>query len=198
MDPNRRKNSPSPIEQPNSGALLYSSATDEESDDFQEGAVGKSSGRRVNAGSLDDSSSTRPLFKDAEKEPVRVGRPRSQSTYGRPTAPSMPRMRSRSTAGTNLEMNGDLNGSSTGLNKFVDPLLMGKQETEKETQQNAALTKPMVVVVVVFSPLSCRYHHPCVSLLVSPFEHFTIVTSSLSVLVYHILLCVVPLSADFA
>ena len=57
----------------------------------------------------------------------------------------MPRVRSRSTAGTNLEMNGDLNGSNTSLNKFVDPLLMRKQEREKETQQKAALTKPMVV-----------------------------------------------------
>ena len=144
MDPNRRKNSLSPIEQPNSGALLYSSATDEESDDFQEETVGKSSGRRVNAGSLDDSSSTRPLSRDAGKELVRVGRPRPQSTYGQPTVPLMPRVRSRSTAGTNLEMNGDLNGSNTSLNKFVDPL-MRKQEREKETQQKAALTKPMVV-----------------------------------------------------
>ena len=145
VDPDRHRNSPSPIEQPNPGALLYSSATDEESDDFQEETVGKSSGRRVNAGSLDDSSSTRPLFKDAGKEPVRVGRPRPQSTYGQPTAPLMPRVRSRSTAGTNLEMNGDLNGSNTSLNKFVDPLLTRKQEREKETQQKAALTKPMVV-----------------------------------------------------
>jgi hypothetical protein len=42
-------------------------------------------------------------------------------------------------------MDGDLNGSNTSLNKFVDPLVARKQEKEKETQQKAALVKPMVV-----------------------------------------------------
>ncbi|KAF9777475.1 hypothetical protein BJ322DRAFT_1114998 [Thelephora terrestris] len=145
VDPDRLRNSPSPIEQPSSSAMLYSSATDEESDDFQEETVGKSSGRRVNMSSLDDGDSIRPVSKEVSKEPARVGRPRPQSTYGQPTAPLMPRVRSRSTAGTGLGMNGDLNGSNTSLNKFVDPLVVRKQEKEKQSQQKAELTKPMAV-----------------------------------------------------
>lgn len=144
MDPDRRRNTPSPIEQTHSGAQLYSSATDEESDDFQEETVGKSSGRRVNPNTLDRGSSN-ATPKDLGKEPARVGRPRPQSTYGTPTAPLMPRVRSRSTAGTSLGMDGDLNGSNNSLNKFVDPLVVRKQEKEKETQQKAALVKPMAV-----------------------------------------------------
>ena len=142
MDPDRRRNSPSPVEQLQSSAPLYSSATDEESDDFQEETVGKSSGRKVNLDSF-DKGSTKPISKGVDREPVRVGRPRPQSTYGAPTAPLMPRVRSRSTAGTSLEMDGDLNGSNTSLNKFVDPLVVRKQEKEKETQQKAAFAKPM-------------------------------------------------------
>jgi hypothetical protein len=144
-DPDRRRNSPSPIEQPNSGAPLYLPATDDESDDFQDETVGKSSGRRVNMSSLDDGGSTKPVFKDSSKDPSRAGRPRPQSTYGQPTAPLMPRVRSRSTAGTSLGMDGDLNGSNTSLNRFVDPLLVRKQEKEKEAQQRAAFTTPMAV-----------------------------------------------------
>ena len=141
MDPDRRRNSPSPVEQSNPGAPPYLSATDDESDDFQEETVGKSSGRRVNMGSNEDGGSTRP----APKEPARIGRPRPQSTYGQPTAPLMPRVRSRSTAGMSLEINGSPNEGNTGLNKFVDPLLVRKQEKERATQQKAALTKPMAV-----------------------------------------------------
>lgn len=144
-DPDRRRDSPSPVEQPNSGAPLLSSATDEESDDFQEETVGKSSGRKVNLNSLDDGGSTRPATKAAPKEPVRLGRPRPQSTYGQPTAPLMPRVRSRSTAGMSFGTDGDPNGSSTSLNKFVDPLLVRKQEKQKEAQQRAALSTPMAV-----------------------------------------------------
>ena len=144
-DPDRRGNSPSPVEQSNPGTLLYSSATDEESDDFQEETVGKSSGRRVNMSSIDDGGPTKTTSKDVGKEPTRIGRPRPQSTYGQPTAPLMPRVRSKSTAGTSLGMNGDLNGSNTSLNKFVDPLVARKQEKAKETLQRAALTKPIVV-----------------------------------------------------
>ena len=144
MDPDRRRNTPSPIEQPLSITPLYSSATDEESDDFQEETVGKSSGRKVNLNSLGrDSANSTP--KDLGKEPTRVGRPRPQSTYGAPTAPLIPRVRSRSTAGTSLGMDGDLNGSNTSLNRFVDPLVVRKQEKEKETQQKAASSKPMAV-----------------------------------------------------
>ena len=134
VDPDLHRNSPSPIEQPQFGAT-----TDEESDDFQdfqEETVGKSSGRKVVT--LNNS-------KEADREPARVGRPRPQSTYGAPTAPLMPRVRSRSTAGMSLGMDGDLNGSNTSLNKFVDPLVVRKQEKEKETQQKAALVKPMAV-----------------------------------------------------
>ena len=141
VDPDRHRNSPSPIEQPQFGAGLYSSATDDESDDFQEETVGKSSGRKANLPSLGRA----PAPKDFDKEPTRLGRPRPQSTYGAPTAPLMPRVRSRSTAGMSLEMNGDLNESNTSLNKFVDPLLVRKKEKEKETQQKAALVKPMAV-----------------------------------------------------
>ena len=137
VDPDRHRNSPSPIEQP----MLYS-ATDEESDDFQEETVGKSSGRKVNLNSL-DKSSAKSVTKEVDREPARVSRPRPQSTYGTPTAPLMPRVRSRSTTGASLDMDGDMNGSNTSLNKFVDPLLVRKQEREKETQQRAALTKPM-------------------------------------------------------
>lgn len=140
-DPDRRRNSPSPIEQPNSGAPVYSSATDDESDDFQEETVGKSSGRRINIGSRDDGGSTKPV----PKEPARVNRPRPQSTYGQPTAPLMPRVRSKSTAGASLGMDGDLNGSNTSLSRFVDPLVVRKQEKEKEAQHRATFTKPMVV-----------------------------------------------------
>ena len=143
MDPDRRINTPSPIEQ-HSATPLYSSTTDEESDDFQEETVGKSSGRKVNLSSF-DRGSTKSVSKDAEKEPTRVGRPRPQSSYGAPTAPLIPRVRSRSTAGTSVGMDGDLNGSNTSLNKFVDPLIVRKQEKEKETQQRAALVKPMAI-----------------------------------------------------
>jgi len=94
---------------------------------------------------LDDGGPTRPVSKDIHKEPARVGRPRPQSTYGQPTAPLMPRVRSRSTAGTSLGMDGELNGSNTSLNRFVDPLVVRKQEREKETQQKAAFSKPMAV-----------------------------------------------------
>jgi len=141
VDPDLCRNSPSPVEQPRSITPLYLSATDEESDDFQEETVGKSSGRKVSLQNL-DRGSTRS--KDHDKEPVRVGRSRPQSTYGLPTAPLMPRVRSRSAAGI-LNMDGDLNGSNTSLNKFVDPLVVRKQEREKETQQKAALVKPMAV-----------------------------------------------------
>jgi len=127
-DPDRRRDSPSP---------QYNAATDEESDDFQEETVGKSSGRKVNMNSF-DKGSTDSTSKGVDKEPVRVGRPRPQSTYGAPTAPLMPRVRSRSTAGMSLDQSGDLNGSSTSLNKFVDPLVVRKQE-------KAALVKPMAV-----------------------------------------------------
>lgn len=144
MDPDRRRNTPSPIGQYDSGAPLYSSTTDEESDDFQEETVGKSSGRKVNLNSL-DRSSAKSISKDLDKEPARVGRPRPQSTYGAPTAPLMPRVRSRSIAGSSLGMDGDSNGSNTSLNKFVDPLIVRKQEKEKETQQKVALAKPMAV-----------------------------------------------------
>jgi len=144
VDPDRRRNSPSPIEQPRSVTPLYLSATDEESDDFQEETVGKSSGRKVNLTSL-DRGLAKPVSKNDDREPTRVGRPRPQSTYGAPTAPLIPRVRSRSTAGMSLGMDGDMNGSNTSLNKFVDPLLVRKQEKEKETQQKAALTKPMAV-----------------------------------------------------
>ena len=144
MDPDRRRNTPSPIEQLPSAAPLYSSATDEESDDFQEETVGKSFGRRVNPNNL-DKGSAKSAPRDLGKEPARMGRPRPQSTYGAPTAPLIPRVRSRSAAGSSLEMDGDLNGSNTSLNKFVDPLIVRKQEKEKETQQKAALTKPMAV-----------------------------------------------------
>lgn len=144
-DPDRRRNSPSPIEQPNFGASLYSSATDDESDDFQEETVGKSSGRRIDMSGLDDGGPMKSVSKDIHKEPARVDRPRPQSTYGQPTAPLMPRVRSRSTAGTSLGMDGDLNGSNTSLNRFVDPLVARKQEKEKEAQHKAALTKPIVV-----------------------------------------------------
>lgn len=144
MDPDRRRNTPSPIEQPRSVASLYSSATDEESDDFQEETVGKSSGRKVNLNGLGrDSANSTP--KDLGKEPTRPGRQRPQSTYGAPTAPLIPRVRSRSTAGMGLGMDGDLNGSNTSLNRFVDPLVVRKQEKEKETQQKAAFSKPMAV-----------------------------------------------------
>lgn len=143
VDPDRHRNTPSPIEQ-HSAAPLYSSTTDEESDDFQEETVGKSSGRKVNLNNL-GRGSPMPVFKDLSKEPTRVGRPRPQSTYGAPTAPLIPRVRSRSTAGTSLGMDGDLNGSNTSLNKFVDPLVVRKQEKEKETQQKAALSNPMAV-----------------------------------------------------
>jgi len=144
VDPDLLRNSPSPVEQPRSGVPLYSSVTDEESDDFQEETVGKSSGRKVHLQSL-GRGPARPTPKDLDKEPARVGRPRPQSTYGIPTAPLMPRVRSRSTAGTSLGMDGDLNGSNTSLNKFVDPLVVRKQEREKETQQKAALAKPIAV-----------------------------------------------------
>lgn len=40
---------------------------------------------------------------------------------------------------------GDPNGSSTSLNKFVDPLLVRKQEKQKEAQQRAAHSTPMAV-----------------------------------------------------
>jgi len=144
VDPDRHRNTPSPIEQ-YSAAPLYSSTTDEESDDFQEETVGKSSGRKVNLNNL-ARGSPMPVSKDLSKEPTRVGRPRPQSTYGVPTtAPLIPRVRSRSTAGTSLGMDGDLNGSNTSLNKFVDPLVVRKQEKEKETQQKAALSNPMAV-----------------------------------------------------
>jgi hypothetical protein len=101
--------------------------------------VGKSSGRKVTLNSLGRRfRQIRP--KDLDKEPVRVGRPRPQSTYGAPTtAPLMPRVRSRSTAGTSLGMDGDLNGSNTSLNKFVDPLVVRKQEKEKQTQRRQRL-----------------------------------------------------------
>lgn len=145
MDPDRRKNSPSPTEQPNSSAQLYSSTTDEESDDFQEETIGKSSGRRVDMSGLDDGVSARLVSKDLSKEPAKVNRQRPQSTYGQPTQPLMPRVRSKSTSGTSLGMDGDLNGSNTSLSKFVDPLVMRKQEKDKEAQQKAALTKPMAV-----------------------------------------------------
>ena len=144
MDPDRHRNSPSPIEQPQFGTQSYSSATDEESDDFQEETVGKSSGRKVNLDGL-DRGSTKSTSKSVDKEPTRVSRPRPQSTYGAPTAPLMPRVRSRSTAGTSLGIDGDSNGSNTSLNKFVDPLVVRRQEKEKETQQKAALVKPMAV-----------------------------------------------------
>ena len=137
MDPDRRRNTPSPTP-------LYSSATDEESDDFQEETVGKSSGRKVSLNNF-DRSPTKSASKDLDKEPTRLGRPRPQSTYGAPTAPLIPRVRSRSTAGTSLGMDGDLNGSNTSLNKFIDPLVVRKQEREKETQQKAALINPMAV-----------------------------------------------------
>ena len=140
MDPDRRRNSPSPID--NSSVPLNSAATDDESEEFQEETVGKSSGRRVNMSSLDDGGSAKPIPKELSKDPTRVGRPRPQSTYGQPTAPLMPRVRSRSTAGMSLGMDGDLNGSNTSLNRFVDPLLVRKQEKEKEAQQKAT---PMAV-----------------------------------------------------
>lgn len=89
--------------------------------------------------------SAKSTSKDLDKEPTRVGRPRPQSTYGAPTAPLIPRVRSRSTAGTSLGMDGDLNGSNGSVNKFVDPLIMRKQEKAKETQHKAAFSKPMVV-----------------------------------------------------
>ena len=137
VDPDRRRNSPSPVDP------QYGAATDEESDDFfQDETVGKSSGRKVNMNNS-DRGSTDSTSREVETEPTRVGRPRPQSTYGVPTAPLMPRVRSRSTAGTSLDMNGDMNGSNTSLNKFVDPLVVRKQEREKETQQKAALVKPM-------------------------------------------------------
>lgn len=144
IDPDRHRNTPSPTEQLHSSTPLYSSATDEESDDFQEETVGKSSGRRVGLNSL-DKGSAKSVPSDLDKEPARVGRPRPQSTYGTPTAPLIPRVRSRSTAGTSLGMDGDLNGSNTSLNKFVDPLVVRKQEREKELQQKVALTKPVAV-----------------------------------------------------
>ena len=143
VDPDRHRNSPSPIEQPNSGAPLNSAVTDDESEDFQEETVGKSSGRRVNMINFDGGGSTKPIPKNLSKDPTR--RPRPQSTYGQPTAPLMPRVRSRSTAGTSLGMDGDLNGSNTSLNRFVDPLLVRKQEKEKEAQQRATLVPPMAV-----------------------------------------------------
>jgi len=143
VDPDRHRNTPSPIEQP-SATPLYSSTTDEESDDFQEETVGKSSGRKVGLSAL-GRGSPMPVSKDLSREPTRVGRPRPQSTYGAPTAPLIPRVRSRSTAGTSLGMDGDLNGSNTSLNKFVDPLVVRKQEKEKQTQQKAALVNPMAV-----------------------------------------------------
>jgi len=139
MDPDRRRNSPSPVDP------QYVTATDDDSDDFfQEETVGKSSGRKVNLNNS-DKGSTDSTSKEVDREPARVGRPRPQSTYGAPTAPLMPRVRSRSTAGMSLDMSGDMNGSNTSLNKFVDPLVMRKQEREKETQQKAALVKPMAV-----------------------------------------------------
>lgn len=137
MDPDRRRNTPSPTP-------LYSSTTDEESDDFQEETVGKSSGRKVSLNNF-DRSPTKSASKDLDREPTRLGRPRPQSTYGAPTAPLIPRVRSRSTAGTSLGIDGDLNGSNTSLNKFIDPLVVRKQEREKETQQKAALVNPMAV-----------------------------------------------------
>jgi hypothetical protein len=135
VDPDRLRDSPSPVGRFDSGPPVYSSATDEESDDFQEETVGKSSGRRVNMNSSDDRGPTRSVSKDLPKEPPRVGRPRPQSTYGQPTAPLMPRVRSRSTAGTSLGMDGDTDGSNSSFNKFVDPLVARKQEKAKETQQ---------------------------------------------------------------
>ena len=94
--------------------------------------------------SLDYGSSAGPISK-VSKEPARIGRPRPLPTYGQPTAPSMPRVRSRSTAGTTLGRNGALKRSNTSLNKFVDPLVVRKQEKEKESQQKAAFTTPMAV-----------------------------------------------------
>ena len=144
VDPDRRRNTPSPIEQLRSATPLYSSATDEESDDFQEETVGKSSGRKAKLSSL-GRGSAKSISSDLDKEPARVGRPRPQSTYGIPTAPLIPRVRSMSTARTSLGMDGDLNGSNTSLNKFVDPLVVRKQEREKEMQQKVALARPVAV-----------------------------------------------------
>jgi len=119
MSADRRTSSPSPVPPSQLGTALFSSPTgDEDSDEFQDETVGKSSGRRSELNSLD---------KDTRH------RSRPQSTYGVPSAniaPLQPRLRSRSAVGLGIS-------ETNGNGKFIDPLVKRGQEKEGANGQKA-------------------------------------------------------------
>jgi len=100
---------------------VYSSAGEEDSDEFQDETVGKSAGKRSEFDSLTRNTNRKNTASEVRESRKR---PRPQSTYaGVPltasVAPLQPRSRSRSTAGL---------GISDGTGKFIDPLVLRRQE----------------------------------------------------------------------
>jgi hypothetical protein len=111
------------VESSQLGNAYFSSAGDEETDDE---TVGKSAGKKIEYSSFD---------RDSWKP-----RPQSTSTYGAPlsTAPLQPRLRSRSIVGLGIS---DGNGNTTAGGKFVDPLVVRKQEKVASSGQKSVDNK---------------------------------------------------------
>jgi len=131
---------PEPVQLTNA---FYSSAGEEDSDEFQDETVGKSAGRKSEFDSLTRNTKHNNNAND-DKEPRR--RPRPQSTYAGvpPTAsvaPLQPRLRSRSTVGL---------GISDGTGKFIDPLVLRRQEKERSDVANKKGKKAVGDLVAFF------------------------------------------------
>jgi len=126
--------SPPPSEPAQLTAAFYSSAGEDDSDEFQDETVGKSASRRSEFNSLtrNTNHNTHAPAANANEEKEHRRRPRPQSTYGGASnitsvAPLQPRLRSRSTVGL---------GISDGTGKFIDPLVLRRQEKERNDVVN--------------------------------------------------------------
>jgi hypothetical protein len=123
--------------------VVYSSAGEEDSDEFQDETVGKSAGKRSEFNSLTRNTNHNHTANE-DRQPRK--RPRPQSTYAGvpPTssvAPLQPRLRSRSTAGL---------GISDGTGKFIDPLVLRRQEKERNDVANKKGKKAVGDLVAFF------------------------------------------------
>lgn len=143
--------SPQPTEPQQLSTAFFSSAGEDSADEYQDETVGKSAGRRSefnsisrnnNNSSSHSHSDSASSYSYSDREPRH--RPRPQSTYGGPApsvAPLQPRLRSRSIVGL---------GISEGSGKFIDPLVLRRQEKERSAAANKKGKKAVGDLVAFF------------------------------------------------
>ncbi|KAF9001200.1 hypothetical protein BDQ17DRAFT_1358903 [Cyathus striatus] len=155
--PQRRSRTPISFSRPQSSigvALSTSPGTISGNDDndifndFEDETIGKSAAARLSKKSdngKEKEKEYKPSPSPTPGPPGLRGRPRPQSTYGysnvpppqTPVTPLRPRLRSKSSAGSDVS---SLASATSG--KFIDPLVLRKQEKGKESGTKLAMPKP--------------------------------------------------------